>query len=89
VRSRYYKTSIKLAQPLQHNRIKLIYKFSALLLLICCYISDFVVLADSEKIVANFRLKVSTVTKVQLKLVHPQKKFFKQKKPILLFYVCT
>lgn len=40
---------IKLAQPLQHIRIKSTQKFSALLLLICCAIVDFLALPISKK----------------------------------------
>jgi len=44
--------SIKLAQSMQHNRIKHKQTFSAFLMLICCFIRDFVVQADSIKTMA-------------------------------------
>jgi len=61
------KTSIKLTQSLQHNRIKVAQKFNAFLLLIYCSIPDLVAPANSEEtmavLAAIYKINVSTVTK--------------------------
>jgi len=59
-------TSIKLTHPLQHNRIKVAQKFSAFLLLVCCFIPNFVAPVNSEETMAMLEIRI--------KLAHPLKK---------------